>query len=201
MRCNFDFSASPAGYVGALFERAAHRANGIGDCPFSLVDHVLGRGADENCHALRVFAVFHKNHLLACDFLFLNYACEPELLLVQIIQRSGYACACCSCQFFHVALLHSSDCNDFLGAKIMLRHVIDSLLAEDDICTGLFDFLDHVLEHFFLLSEERLHLVRARDFNLGIDFRLLDFERGIDQGDFRLLHFLGHSGVDYFLVH
>ena len=58
----------------------------------------------------------------------------------------------------------------------MLGHVVDALLAEDDVGAGVDDGVDEFLKLRFLLVEEVLELARVVDGELCVDFGLVEFD-------------------------
>ena len=82
----------------------------------------------------------------------------------------------------------------------MLCEVVDSLLAEDNVCSGLLDVLDHLPQHVLFLLEECVELGGVVDLDLCIDLGLLDLEGCVDQCDLCVLDDLGHCAVDGLLV-
>ena len=82
----------------------------------------------------------------------------------------------------------------------MLCEVVDSLLAEDDVGSGLLDGVDHVLQGLLLLGDELAEHLGVGDLDLCVDLGLLDLEGGVDQGDLGVLHELGHGRGDGLLV-
>src|SRR5881296_3458314 len=90
---------------------------------------------------------------------------------------------------------------DLLGeAEVVLREIVDALLAEDHSRAALPHDLDHALQHRLFLVEEGLELGRVRDLDLRVDLGLLDLEGRVDEGDLRVLDLAGHPGVHAFLV-
>ena len=82
----------------------------------------------------------------------------------------------------------------------MLNEVVDSLLTEDDVCSGLDDLVDHCLEVLLLLVKEGLHCGGCLDADLCVDLGLLVLHLSGEECDLCVLDDLGHPGVDPLLV-
>ena len=83
----------------------------------------------------------------------------------------------------------------------MLCYIINTLLAEQDICTAFYNLVHHILQHFLFLVKEQLQLVRGCDVDLCIHFGLMDLHLCIEQQYPGIFDTLGHILMYPALVH
>ena len=173
---------------------------GVHEGPLDLVRDVLGASAYHDGDGLGLLDAGDKGHLLVLDLLELDGVGVAEIVggqlgdLVDDVGSGGPA------EPLHVGLLDTPAGVDALLGEEVLGEVVDSLLAEHDVGSGLLDLLDHALQHVLLFGDELVELVRVGDLDLGVDLGLLDLEGGVDQCDLRVLDALGHAGLDGLLV-
>jgi len=99
-----------------------------------------------------------------------------------------------------VGLLGATDGQDALLGEVVLGHVVDALLAEDDVGAGVDDGVDEFLKLRFLLVEEVLELARVVDGELCVDFGLVEFDGVVEQEDVGVVEVGRHPLVDGVLV-
>src|SRR5712692_9220814 len=197
---NLHRARTAAGDDLAVLDRDRDDARRVLEGPLELVDHVLGAAAQEDRDGLRVLAARHERHLVVADLLLVHLLREAEVVLRQLVEIRHDLAAGRLRELLHVRLLDPAHRVDLRLREVVLRLVVDALLAEDHVRAALPHDLDHALQHRLFLVEEGLELGRVRDFDLRVDLRLLDLEGRVDEGDLRVLHFAGHPGVHAFLV-
>ncbi|KAF5028415.1 hypothetical protein DSECCO2_659290 [anaerobic digester metagenome] len=119
--------------------------------------------AQKNGNSLRVVAACDKGHAVAANLLLFNEFGKAKVFGDDLVKVGDEFAASCSCEFFHIALLDSADCEDTCFCKVVLGEVFDTLLAEYYICAAVDNFLDDLLEHLLFLIKEGLKLVRRGD--------------------------------------
>ncbi|OQC68555.1 MAG: hypothetical protein BWX50_01208 [Euryarchaeota archaeon ADurb.Bin009] len=196
----FDLGRTAAGDEFLIFDGHADDPEGILDGTVEFGDDMLGAAADDDRDSLRVLAPGHEGHLLAGDLLLLDSACLTELLGGDGVDGADDCAAGRTGEFLHVALLDAPDGKDPGLCKVVLGDVVDTLLAEENVCTARDDLVDDALDHPLLFVEEHLELVGARDADLGVDLGLLELDGGVQEQDLRVLDDAGHRGVDALLI-
>src|SRR6056297_903496 len=91
-----------------------------------------------------------------------------------------------------VAGFDATDRDDVLLCEVVLGHVVDAAVDEDDVSTGVGDLLGHLAQLGLFLFEELLELVGVGDVDLGVDLGLFDFEVAVDDRDVGVLGEVGH---------
>ena len=103
-------------------------------------------------------------------------------------------------QGLHVGLLGTANGEHARLSEVMLRKVIDALLANHDVGARGADGLHQATDVPLLFLQEGGQLVGVGDLNLRVHFGLLDLDGRVDEGDTPLGHHTRHSGVNAFLV-
>src|SRR5712691_7699208 len=184
----------------AVLNRDRDDAGRVLEGRLELIDHVLRAPAQEDRDRLRVLAPRHERHLIVADLLLVHLLRKAEIVFRQLVELRHDLAAGRLRELFHVRLLDPAHRVDLRLREVVLREVVDALLAEDHGRAALPHDLDHALQHRLFLVEEGLELGRVRNLDLRIDLGLLDLEGRVDEGDLRVLHFAGHPGVHAFLV-
>src|SRR6266571_5075720 len=161
----------------AVLDRDRDDARRVLEGPLELVDYMLGAPAQEDRDRLRVLASRDERHLIVADFLLVHELRETEVVLRELVELRHDFAAGRFRELLHVRLLDAAYCIDLLLREIVLREIVDALLAEDHGRAALPHDLDH-----------------------RVDLGLLDLEGRIDESDLRVPHFAGHPGVHAFLV-
>src|SRR3989449_1693555 len=184
----------------AVLNRDRDDAGRVLEGPLELIDHVLRATAQEDRDRLRVLAPRHERHLIVADLLLVHLLRKAEIVFRQLVELRHDLAAGRLRELFHVRLLDPAHRVDLRLREVVLREVVDALLAEDHGRAALPHDLDHALQHRLFLVEEGLELGRVRDLDLRVDLGLLDLEGRVDEGDLRVLDLAGHPGVHAFLV-
>src|SRR5881296_2274956 len=184
----------------AVLDRDRDDARRVLERPLELIDHMLRAAAQEDRDRFRVLAARHERHLVIADLFLIGELGEAQVVLRQLVKLRHDLAAGRFRELLHVRLLDAAYCIDFLLREVVLREIVDALLAEDHGRAAFPHDLDHALQHRLFLVEEGLELGRVRDLDLRVDLGLLDLEGRIDESDLRVLHFAGHPGVHAFLV-
>src|SRR5213593_1211633 len=184
----------------AVLDRDRYDARRVLEGPLELVDDMLGPSAQEDRDRLRVLASRDERHLVIADLLLVDLLGEAEVVLRELVELRHDLAAGPLRELLHVRLLDPPHRVDLLLREIVLREIVDALLAEDHSRAALPHDLDHALQHRLFLVEEGLELGRVRDLDLRVDLGLLDLEGRVDEGDLRVFHFAGHPRVHAFLV-
>src|SRR2546422_43827 len=184
----------------AVLHRDRDAAGRVLEGPLELTDHVLRATAQEDRDRLRVLAPRHERHLIVADLLLVHLLRKAEIVFRQLVELRHDLAAGRLRELFHVRLLDPAHRVDLRLREVVLREVVDALLAEDHGRAALPHDLDHALQHRLFLVEEGLELGRVRNLDLRIDFGLLDLEGCVDEGNLCILHFARHPGVHTFLV-
>src|SRR6058998_1855841 len=173
----------------AVLNRDRDDARRVLEGPLELIDHVLGASAQEDRDRLRVLAARHERHLVIANLLLVDLLGEAEVVLRELVELRHDLAAGGLRELLHVRLLDPANSVDLLLREVVLREIVDALLAEDHSRAALPHDLDHALQHRLFLVEEGLELGRVRDLDLRVD-----------EGDLRVLDLAGHPGVHAFLV-
>src|SRR5213078_1053311 len=83
---------------------------------------------------------------------------SAEFLRGQVVQVRDAARAGGLRELLHVAFLHPPDGIDALFRQVVLGHIVDALLGEDDVRARGLDLLYHGSDGLLFLIEEQLHL-------------------------------------------
>src|SRR2546422_295264 len=183
-----------------VLDRDRDDARRVLEGPLELVDHVLRAAAQENRDRLRVLASRHERHLVVANLLLVDLLGEAQVVLRQLVELRHDLATGRLRELLHVRFLDPAHCVDLLLRQVVLREVVDALLAEDHGRAALPHDLDHALQHRLFLVQKGLELGRVRDLDLRVDLGLLDLEGRVNEGDLCVLHLAGHPGVHAFLV-
>src|SRR5881628_3522235 len=183
-----------------VLDRDRDDARRVLEGPLELVDHVLRAAAQENRDRLRVLASRHERHLVVANLLLVDLLGEAQVVLRQLVELRHDLATGRLRELLHVRFLDPAHCVDLLLRQVVLREVVDALLAEDHGRAALPHDLDHALQHRLFLVQKGLELGRVRDLDLRVDLGLLDLEGRVDEGDLGVLHFARHPGVHALLV-
>ena len=161
---------------------------------------MVGSSPYEDGDGLGVLASGDEGHLLVAD--------EPELDAVGCSEVVGAEFADLADDVgvagfgepLHIALLHAAAGVDAFPGEEVLCEVVDSLLAEDDVGSGLLACVDHGLEGVLLFLDELGEHLGVGDLDLCVHLGLLDLEGSVDECDLGTLDYLGHGGGDGLLV-
>src|SRR5213594_4587992 len=197
---NLHRTRTAAGDDLAVLNRDRDYARRVLEGPLELIDHVLGASAQEDRDRLRVLAARHERHLVIANLLLVDLLGEAEVVLRELVELRHDLAAGGLRELLHVRLLDAAYCIDLLLREVVLREIVDALLAEDHSRAALPHDLHHALQHRLFLVEEGLELGRVRDLDLRVNLGLLDLEGRVDEGDLRVLDLAGHPGVHAFLV-
>src|SRR5947199_2483893 len=197
---NLHRTRTTAGDDLAVLDRDRDDARRVLEGPLELIDDMLGAPAQEDRDRLRVLASRDERHLIVADLLLVRELRETEVVLRELVELRHDLAAGRFRELLHVRLLDAAYCIDFLLREVVLREIVDALLAEDHGRAAFPHDLDHALQHRLFLVEEGLELGRVRDLDLRVNLGLLDLEGRVDEGDLRVFHFAGHPGVHAFLV-
>src|SRR2546422_959373 len=184
----------------AVLDRDCDDARRVLEGPLELVDHVFRAPAQEDRDRLRVLASRHEGHLVVADLLLVHLLREAEVVLRKLVELRHDLASGRLRELLHVRFLDPANSVDLLLRQVVLREVVDALLAEDHGRAALPHDLDHALQHRLFLVQEGLQLGRVRDLDLRVDLRLLDLEGRVDKSDLGVLHLAGHPGMHAFLV-
>src|SRR2546427_1794115 len=184
----------------AVLDRDCDDARRVLEGPLELVDHVFRAPAQEDRDRLRVLASRHEGHLVVADLLLVHLLREAEIVLRQLVELGDDLASGRLRELLHVRFLDPANRVDLLLCQVVLREVVDALLAEDHGRAALPHDLDHALQHCLFLVQEGLELGRVRDLDLRVDLRLLDLKGRVDERDLWVLHLGGHPGMHAFLV-
>src|SRR5437867_728586 len=197
---DFHRTRTAAGDDLAVLDRDRDDARRVLEGPLELIDDMLGAPAQKDRDRLRILASRDERHLIVADLLLVRELRETEVVLRELIELRHDLAAGRFRELLHVRLLDAAYCIDFLLREVVLREIVDALLAEYHGRAAFPHVLDHALQHRRFLVEEGLELGRVRDLDLRVDLGLLDLKGRIDESDLRVPHFAGHPGVHAFLV-
>ena len=192
--------SAAAGNEHLVLHYDPHHPQGIFHRSVQLIHYVLSASSQDDGDRLGVLAFLDKGHLLVADLSLLDQACSSQILLRQVMDAGDNPAASGASQLLHVALLDPAHSVDPLFGQEVLGQIIDALLAEYHIGTGLDYVVHHSLEHALFLIQEGLKLIWGCDLYLGIDLGLLDLNGRIEQGDLGPSYLLWHIGVEPVLV-
>jgi len=177
----FDLDRAAAGEYATVGDRLGDHVERVGDSPFELVDHVVGRTPEQEGHAVGLLALaFDVEQLVGV--VPANRA-VPEIVFARRIEIRNDPRAEDLAQELHVGFLRPAHGQDTLLREEVLGEVVDALLTEHYIGAGVFDPLDLLAQLAVLLVEEVLELVGARQRDLGTSFCLFDLDGLAQQHD------------------
>jgi len=176
---DFDFGGTAAAEDAALGDGGRHHVQRVLHAAFEFVDDVVGRATQEQRDAVGVLVgaldVEQPLVLVARD------RTLPEVGLAGRVEVGDDVRTEQFLQELDVGLLGPLDREDALLSEVVLGHVVDVLLAEQDVRAGGLDLVGHLLELFFLLVEEVLELARVVDGELGVHIGLVELDGSVHQ--------------------
>ncbi len=125
-------------------------------------------------------ATCEKYHVGLADLPLIDLCCSAEVVPGQVVNVGDNGATGRLAECLHVALLGAPDRKQTRLRHVVLCKVVDSLLADDDICTGGLQLVNQSLEVILLLFEELCEHGGVGDLNLCVDFSLLDLDCAID---------------------
>ncbi len=191
----FDLGCPAAGDELFVLEGDADDPETVLDGTGEFVDDVFGATTDDDRDRLRVLAFGDEGHLFTRDLSLLDFPGLAEFLGGDGIDGADDRCTSGAGEFLHVALLDTPHGKDAGLGEIVLRDVVDALLAEEDVCTACNDLVDDALDHPLLFVEEHLELVRTCYADLCVDLGFLELDSSVQEQNLCVLDNAGHAGV------
>src|SRR3990170_5016162 len=113
------------------------------DRPFSIVHEPLTSTPNQHRDSLGVLASFDKYHLVICDLSLLHKLRFSEVSGSQIVKVASYLSSGGLDEFLHIRLLDTSHRENAFFGEVVLSHIVNAFLAEENVCPGFRDFFDH----------------------------------------------------------
>src|SRR3972149_7873548 len=104
-----------------------------------------------------------------------DQASATDILCIEIIHACDKVRACCLCDFLDIFLFNAFDSKDFRFCQEMLGYVLNSELAENYICPGGSDPVNHIMNDLLFLVKIVLEFAWSIDLYLGFEFLLAEF--------------------------
>jgi len=131
---------------GGYLVDGAHDVHGVAQVALDLVEHVLGRAAQQDGTRLGCLAVDHPGKVLVADLLHLEEAAaRADVLLGELGGTVDDGGAARARDAVVVRLAHAADDGDVGLEQVVLRQVGDSLLGDDQVRLELDDLVAHGL--------------------------------------------------------
>mmetsp|Transcript_17104 Transcript_17104/g.49578 ORF Transcript_17104/g.49578 Transcript_17104/m.49578 type:complete len:482 (+) Transcript_17104:407-1852(+) len=193
--------AAPRHEHGCLVN-VARDAHGVQEVALHLVEHVLGRAAQEDGARLRVLAVHEEGEVLLPDLGHLEEAAARAHVrlfnLLWAVHDGGSAGAG---DAVVVRLAHAAEHGDARLDEEVLREVGHALLRHDDVGLDGDDVAADACDPVLLLLEERLPLRLVRELHGGGGLVLLVLEGAVQQQHAGVADLAAHLGVCHVLVY
>src|SRR2546428_285293 len=148
---NLHRTRTAAGDDLAVLNRDRDYARRVLEGPLKLIDHVLGASAQEDRDRLRVLAARHERHLVIANLLLVDLLGEAEVVLRELVELRHDLAAGGLRELLHVRLLDPANSVDLLLREVVLREIVDALLAEVHSRAALHHDLDLALHHRLFL--------------------------------------------------
>src|SRR3990172_1576781 len=184
-----------------ILQSVTDHAQRIVQRPVRFVNNVLRPAANYNGDSLRVLRIPHVDQLVLSNLDLLHQFRLAQRVLGEVLDARNNSGASSLRQLLHIATAHILRSRNAFLRQIVQCHIINALLAEQDIRARLFNLRNHVAQHFLFLLDEQSHLVRVVDVDFRVEFCLFDFQLCVQQGDLCSLNPFRHLGMGELLVH
>ena len=161
---------------------------------------MLGAAAQQHRDRLRLGATGQEGHIGLTDFAFFDAGSVAKIGLTEVVDVGDHTAAGGLGQGLHVGLLGTANGEHARLGEVMLRKVVDALLANHDVGARGADGFHQTTDVPLLFLQEGGQLVGVGDLNLRVHLGLLDLDGRVDEGDTPLGHHARHAGVNAFLV-
>ncbi len=111
--------APPPGTIFLPVHDNADDHEGVVDCPFEFIDHMLGAAADDDRDCFGVLALRDIDHLIARDFLLFDKAGKAEIFCGDRVNAVDDVCSGCPGKVLGVALLYPADGKDTCFCQVV----------------------------------------------------------------------------------
>ncbi len=161
---------------------------------------MFGAAAKDEGDCACIIDVFDEDALVATDVFLCDGASVPQVVLGEVAQIRHDTAVGRASQSSEIRRFGPADREDTLLGEVMLGHIVDSAVSEDDVGADIDQFVDQFAKLLFFLIDELLELVGVSDVHFCVDFGLGNLDPVVEQCDTGVFDRVRHVVVDTLFV-